>query len=567
VKLRLRLARTSHEGRAFTPAALALTLCVATAFLLWFGYQAMRRSSDSARLLLERRVREQLALLWAGVTQDMKGAHATVLVPMSLAPPVLEPPYDLAEAFARGFARFPDPESFFVWRDAGQGDGPTYLFNRADRLPQWHGLERPVDPYPVVVQRDSAVARRFVEEARRLAGYARPSGVFDADVQGVPYQVVVSFQYRADEPERPRGLVGFTVNIDWVRQRYFDELAHQINRIGSVPDDVSLAVLDEARRTVTSTRPHTVQFAAVERSFPLLFADRTLLGSPSRGRAAEYTWTARATAASDSPLAASVVGTDGVFVIMSLSAIAVVVGLLLTLRGVHVAADVARMKSDFVSGVTHDLKTPLTVIRLLADTLARGRYDSKESARDYATQLSRESRNLSALVDHLLAYARLADGHHPYTFDVVDVGELVDDVLGHFQVLLDEQQFAVNLEIAADLPAVWGDRSALIQAMDNLIDNAIKYSDAVRALTIGAEPVGEQVRISVADRGTGIPQGEIERVCEKFSRGRNVRVGGSGLGLAIVRQIVVDHKGRLVIHSESGQGTRVALILPVARTR
>ena len=567
MKLGLGVLRPARAGRAFVPAALAVGLCVATALLLWFGYQAMRRSSDSARLLLERRVREQLALLWAGVTQDMKGAHATVLVPMALAPPVLEPPYDLAEAFARGFARFPYPESFFVWRDAGNGDGLTYVFNRADRLPAWHGVDRPTDPYPVVVQRNPAVAGVLVEEAQRHAGYGRPSGVFEADVDGRSYQVVVSFQYRADEPDRLRGLVGFTVNLDWVRERYFDELAHQINRIGSIPDDVSLAILDASRRTVTTTRPHSTSFAAVERSFPLLFADRTLLGPPAVERVTEQTWTARATAASDSSLAASVVGTDTVFVVMSLSAVAVVVGLLLTLRGAHVAADVARMKSDFVSSVTHDLKTPLTVIRLLADTLARGRYDSRESARDYATQLSRESRNLSALIDHLLAYARLADGRHTYTFDLVEVGELVDDVLGHFQALLEEQQFTVSVEIAPDLAAVWGDRSALIQALDNLIDNAIKYAGPVRDLSLGAQPAGDHVRISVADQGVGIPRDEIARVCEKFSRGRNVRVGGSGLGLAIARQIVVDHKGRLSIHSESGQGTRVELTVPVAGAR
>lgn len=552
------------RGGALFPGALAVALCLATGFLLWFGYQAMRRSSDSARLLLERHVREQLALLWAGVTQDMKGAHATVLVPMALAPPVLEPPYDLAEAFARGFARFPYPESFFVWRDAGGGEGPTYVFNRADRLPPWHSPDRPADLYPVAVQRDPDVGRLLLQEARRQAGYGRPSGVFEADVAGRSYQVVVSFQYRADEPERLRGLVGFTVNLDWVRERYFKELADQIDRIGSLPDDVSLAILDESRNPVTTTRPQSLQFAALERSFPLLFVDRTLLGSPAAARTGVATWTARATAASDSPLAASVVGTDAIFVVMSISAIAVVIGMLLMVRGAHVAADAARMKSDFVSSVTHDLKTPLAVIRLLADTLAGGRYDSRESARDYATQLARESRNLSSLIDHLLAYARLADGGQIYTFDAVEVPELVEDAIGHFQALLDERQFTVSVDLPPDLPAVRGDRSALLQALDNLVDNAIKYSADVRELRVTAASDGRQVCLRVVDRGIGIAPEEIARVCEKFSRGRHVRVGGSGLGLAIVRQIVEDHRGRLSIQSEPGLGTQVELTVPVA---
>jgi signal transduction histidine kinase len=386
--------------------------------------------------------------------------------------------------------------------------------------------------------------------------------VFETDVDGIPYQVVVSFQYDTRSPTRLAGVAGFTVNLAWVRDRYFAELTGQIARIGGLSGDVSLGIFDESDRTVTMTRPNTGGLHAVERSFGLLFADPTLLDSPRRMMT--RTWTARAAAASDSPLAAAVAGTNDGFFVMSGAAAAVLAGLLLTWRGVRVAADAARMKSEFVSTLTHELKTPLTVVRLLADTLARGRYDSQEAARGYAAQLSRESQNLSSLIDHLLAYARLTYGHHAYTFEAVDVGELVDGVIDHFHALLNERGFSVSVDVAPELPPVRGDRAALLQMLDNLVDNAIKYSERDRVLGIDAVSRDRDVTIGVTDKGAGIDRDEIDRVCDRFFRGRHVTARGSGLGLAIARQIAEDHKGRLRIESVRGEGTRVEVTLPSA---
>jgi two-component system, OmpR family, phosphate regulon sensor histidine kinase PhoR len=223
------------------------------------------------------------------------------------------------------------------------------------------------------------------------------------------------------------------------------------------------------------------------------------------------------------------------------------------------------MKSDFVSSVTHELKTPLSSIRLIADTLASGRYDSPEKIRDYARLLSKESKGLTRLLDNLLTYARLSDVRNAYSFEAVHVGELIDDALERFRGLLLEQQFAVEVEAPADVPPVRVDRLALGQVLENLIDNAVKYSrpDGVRSLHISARSNENHVIIRVGDRGTGIHEDEIGRVCEKFFRGRGATSGGSGLGLAIVRQIIEAHRGRLAIDSRVGEGTRVDIFLPL----
>lgn len=543
---------------------LAIALCAATGTLAWLAFRGAAESNRGARLLLERRAAEQLALLWAGVSQDMKGAQATVLVPVTHRQLVLEPPYDLAEAFARGFARFPYPESFFAWKESAAGDGLTYVFNRAERPPAWHTPQRLTGPYPVHVLRDPPTVRGLIAEARRRASRGRPFALFETELAGTPYQVVVHLLHSGDRGNRLFGLVGFTVNLDWVRNEYFDELTRQIANIGGQPGEISLAIVDDAGVVVTSTQPDVGASWTKERRFPLAFVDRALLQIFARDDRTSRYWTARASPASESSLAAAVGLRHGVFVLISVAAVAAVIGLIATVRAVRVAADLATMKSDFVSSVTHELKTPLSSIRLIADTLAGGRYDSPEKIRDYARLLSKESKGLTRLLDNLLTYARLSDVRNAYSFEAVHVGELIDDALERFRGLLLEQQFAVEVEVPADVPPVHVDRVALGQVLENLIDNAVKYSrpDGVRSLHISARSNGDHVIIRVADRGIGIREDEIGRVCEKFFRGRGATSGGSGLGLAIVRQIIEEHRGRLAIDSRVDEGTRVDIALP-----
>jgi signal transduction histidine kinase len=550
--------------RSLGPLLLAVALCAATAMLVWLASHAIADSRQSARLLLERRKAEQLAVLWAGLAQDMKGAHATVLVPVTPGQLVLDPPYDLADAFARGFARFPYPDSFFAWKSSGADADLTYLFVRTDRPPVWRSPERLAGPYPVQVVRDPAALRTVIAEARRHAHYDRTFTVFETMMEGVPYQVVVNFLYRGDDRGGLFGLVGFTVNLDWVHRIYFDELALQMARIGGAENELSLAILDERGAVVTETRPADTTISPASRAFPLVFLDRALLtGLPPQSAPFRY-WTARVSAAQGSPLAAAALGGTGTLILISLAAAVAVVGLVVTARGMRAAAELAAMKSDFVSSVTHELKTPLSGIRLIADTLASGRYDSRKTIDEYATLLSREGKHLTGLIDNLLAYARLSDARHAYVYESVNVGDLVDDALDHFEAVLIEQRFTVEVEVPSTLPTIRADRPALLQALDNLIDNAIKYSDGTRVLQVRAHAADRRVTISVADRGVGIRADDIERVCDKFFRGREVRTGGSGLGLAIASQIVHAHGGRLGIESAPGHGTRVDVVVPQA---
>jgi two-component system phosphate regulon sensor histidine kinase PhoR len=551
-------------------AVIATALCAATITLVWFGYLATRDAKLNATLLVERRAAEQLALLWAGLAQDMKGAHATVLTPVTPAQLALEPPYDLADAFARGFARFPYPESFFAWKDSGTEDGRTYVFTRADRPPHWYSPTRESGAYPVDVIRDPEALRPLIVQARHAALHQPPFAVFETVVADRTYQVVVNFFYDIENQKDLSGLVGFTVDLDWMREFYFDELLRQLARIGGSPQDISLEIVDEAGRVIASNYSNsppadvTNAVASAQRKFQLVFFDRSLLAFVQMDAVPTRMWTARARVTSASGWEAWTMRSEGTFGLMAVAALAAVVALLVTVRGIRGTAELAGMKSDFVSSVTHELKTPLAGIRLIADTLVRGRYDSTDRIRHYAQLLSREAKNLTRLIDNLLAYSRISDVKHAYAFEPVEVGDLMTDTLTIFEAVLVEQKFAVEMDVPGELPLLRADRSAVILALSNVIDNALKYSNGTRFVRVGAGIVDHHVTISVTDRGIGIPKTEIPRVCDKFFRGRGATGSGSGLGLAIVRQIVDAHGGSLRIESAVGQGTRVELWFPQA---
>jgi signal transduction histidine kinase len=141
--------------------------------------------------------------------------------------------------------------------------------------------------------------------------------------------------------------------------------------------------------------------------------------------------------------------------------------------------------------------------------------------------------------------------------------DLVEDAVEHFLPRLDALQFHTTLDVSPDLPGVCVDRSAMLQVIENLVDNAIKYSGDARNLAISGRVNGKGVTVAVKDRGIGISPDEISHVFEKFFRGRNSAESGSGLGLTIARRIVNDHGGEIAIQSSPETGTVVEITLPV----
>lgn len=244
----------------------------------------------------------------------------------------------------------------------------------------------------------------------------------------------------------------------------------------------------------------------------------------------------------------------------------IVVGIGLTWRLMRRETEMAQLKSDFVANVSHDLKTPLSVIRMFGETLELGRLPDEARRREYYRVITRESERLSRLIDNVLDFSRIEGGRRGYELAPTAVDPLVRDVLEAFAYPLEQQGFKVEVNVEPDLPEIRVDADALGQALANLIDNAMKYAGDERVIEVDARRAGDRLALSVSDRGIGIPAAEHARIFEKFYRvGRSETQGrrGSGVGLALVRHIVEAHGGTVTVASAPGRGSRFTLWLPL----
>jgi signal transduction histidine kinase len=245
-----------------------------------------------------------------------------------------------------------------------------------------------------------------------------------------------------------------------------------------------------------------------------------------------------------------------------------VFGLALTIRSVSHELELARMKSDFVSTVSHEFKSPLTSIRQLAEMLQSGRVPSEERRQQYYDVLLEQSERLALLTDNILSLAKIEEGRAEFAFETTDIFALLSSVVSSFQERVRHEGFDIELKAQSPIPLVAVDRTALSQAITNLIDNAIKYSGDSRKVVVGASVEEQFLAIAVRDFGVGINKEDIDRVFERFFRGGDEltrTVKGSGLGLTLVKEIVEAHRGRIQVESEPGKGSVFSIRLPLAQ--
>jgi signal transduction histidine kinase len=242
-------------------------------------------------------------------------------------------------------------------------------------------------------------------------------------------------------------------------------------------------------------------------------------------------------------------------------------GIALAMRATDREARLAQAKSDFVSNVSHELKTPLSTISLFSEILELGRVDSEEKKKEYYRIIRHESRRLNKTIDNILDFSRIEAGRKKYELVEHDMAEVIDNVLSTHRYQIIASHFDVQTNIEPDLPPVLIDPEAMAQAITNLLDNSIKYSGKVRQLSITVKTLGSDLSIELADHGVGIPRAEQVKVFEKFYRVGNGLVHdvkGSGLGLSLVKHIIEAHKGTITVESEVGKGSRFTILLPLA---
>lgn len=227
-----------------------------------------------------------------------------------------------------------------------------------------------------------------------------------------------------------------------------------------------------------------------------------------------------------------------------------------------------QMRVDFVANASHELRTPLATLVGYAETL-RENADAldAETRERFTAVVHDEARRMQRLVEDLISLSRIEAERFSTPRDALALHALAEEARHSFAASAKERGSEIVIRADPDLPAAAGDRSQILQLLDNLVSNALRYGRRGTPVTIDLRRERDMVHLTVSDEGEGIPAEHIPRITERFYRvdpSRSRSLGGTGLGLSIVKHVVERHRGRLNIESEVGKGTRVHVLLPAA---
>jgi len=254
----------------------------------------------------------------------------------------------------------------------------------------------------------------------------------------------------------------------------------------------------------------------------------------------------------------------GGILLLSFCAVAIAgytIGTIFVTRGASLAA----IQNEFLSSVSHEVRTPLTSIRMFIDTLREERVQDPKERQRCLTIILQELGRLDGLVGRLIELSKIEHRHAAFERKTISVNDIVNDALASFEAVRVGGEVDLCVKVEPNL-LVHGDRASLAQAVGNLLGNAWKYTPSQgKQIELVACAEGKHVTIAVTDNGEGIPRPEQDTIFEKFHRGSSTAQQGhhgSGLGLAIVRAVVEAHQGKIDVKSDGSHGSRFRIVLP-----
>jgi len=253
--------------------------------------------------------------------------------------------------------------------------------------------------------------------------------------------------------------------------------------------------------------------------------------------------------------------TYGIALVLLLGAM--FLGILLIMRDILREKYLSHLRSNFVSNVTHELKTPLTSIHLFAESVLLGRVETESGQKEYLQIILNETKRLKRMINNILDFSKKEQGRIDYKTEKVNVSELIVSALQELNYWLVEMNFTVHTELEEGVH-MSGDYDSLKQVVINLLDNAIKYSGNQKEISIRLAAENNKIRIEFSDKGIGIPEDQLDSIFEKFFRVNDNMVdgiGGTGLGLTVVKEIVEAHQGEILVKSELKKGSIFTVLL------
>ena len=558
------MTRFIHDRGVRLAAGLAVVVAIPMAVLFYFQFKSLGDIETTSAVVLRQLSSETADSLTRSIEDYMKRPHISVLLRITQA---RTEPIDLAfiePVFNDALTESPFVESFYVWTERGPRANQWLVFDQASKN----------FPNGAIEQRfreDKAVGDKLLMRIRELLATRRAIVAFTETINGRPHYVQAQLRFESPARERMTSVVAFAVDAEKLRNVYVPAIMRDwlasVQQPSGFPN-LQAEILDEdGEHIYASTAEPPDHYVPVdERSFAIIFFDKELLEFAAPYEQHREVWGLR-TSYGPQPIPEIVsASTRPQIALMIVMIVAMGLGVFLVAGAAAREVRLAELKSNFVASVSHDLKTPLALIQLFAETLELGRVRTPERAQEYYRIINGESKKLTRLIENILDFSRMEAGLRPYRMEPADLSETVNKVLTRMETQFSQGNFTITPKIEPDLPRILADEGAAEQAIENLLANAMKYSGDARNIEVEVKRANGHIVISVTDHGIGISRREQGRIFRKFYRVQQELGGGpqgTGLGLAIVDHTMRGHGGFVGVQSEPNTGSTFSLHFPI----
>jgi signal transduction histidine kinase len=532
---------------------LAITVAIPVAIMFYFQFRSLSDLGQASAVVLRQLSQETADAVTKDLQDALHGPRVNVILKIfQYQTEPLDLPF-IQTTFNKGLETEPFVDAFYVWSDAT-------VEHRNELLSFDRDTRRFTANPPETAQ--------MLAQFRAMAPAQRAIAVFEAPLNGRRTYFLGQLRFTFPSRDRMTSFVALRVDAERLRTTFIPQIVARRRAsiegpTGFPPLDVT--VIDSDKRVIFPPRASAPAGFVDERTFPLVFYESDLAQLIAPTNMTVETWRVR-TGYGDQTIPGIVAArARPQRLMMAILAGIMGLGVFFVARALARELRVAEMKSSFVSSVSHDLKTPLALIQLFAETLELGRLKNTDRAQEYYRIINSEARKLTRLINNLLDFSKIEAGLRSYKKQPVNLTDLTRGVLESLQSQFDHNQFKVDAHLDGEVPVLI-DPEAAVQAIENLISNAMKYSPDHREIAVAVDRDGRYGVVRVADRGIGVPPRLQSKIFRKFFRVQTDAGSGpqgTGLGLAIVDHVMRGHAGFVRVDSEPGRGSTFTLHFPL----
>ena len=545
-------------------AGLAVVVAIPMAVLFYFQFKSLNDIEETSAVVLRQLSSDTAESLTRAVEDYLKRPHISVLLRI---PQARTEPLDLAwidPILRDALKESPFVESFYIWTEVGPRANTWLVYDEASTA-------KPSGALNERFRSDPAIGAVLLPRLRELMKLRMAIVAFTQEINGRKHYVQAQLRWEGPARDRMTSVMAFAVDAEKLRAQHIPSVLRDwlasLQQPSGFPN-LETEVLDEDGHRIYASHPERTANATPvdERSFAIIFFDKELLEFAAPYEQHREIWGLR-TSYGPLPITEIVsASTRPQQALMIVLAIAMALGVFLVAGAAAREVRVAELKSNFVASVSHDLKTPLALIQLFAETLELGRVRTPERAQEYYGIINSEAKKLTRLIENILDFSRMEAGLRPYRMEPADLQESVSKVLSRMATQFSQGNFEVKATIEPNLPRILADEDAAEQAIENLLANAMKYSGDAKTIEVEARRADGHIVVSVTDHGIGISRREQGRIFRKFYRVQRELGGGpqgTGLGLAIVDHTMRGHGGFVQVESETDRGSTFSLHFPI----